>query len=157
MKLIETLKALSINDSLNVSIIDSDGNTLITFNAKGYESIESDLGNREVKRIRVATGNLITVEITDAEPIPPTPTVIPVTGVTIDKATATISVGNTETVTAIVSPSDATNKAVTWTSDAESIATVEDGVITAVATGTANITVTTDDGGFTAVCAVTVE
>lgn len=151
MKLIDTLKALSVNENLNVTIADDDAN-LITFNAKGYESIEADLGNREVKRIKVASGSSLTVELSDV-----TPTVIPVTGVTIDKSTATISVNGTETLTATIAPSNATNKAVTWSSDAEGVATVENGVVTGVSAGSANITVTTADGGFTATCAVTVE
>lgn len=55
-----------------------------------------------------------------------------------------------------MSPSNASNKGVTWSSDDESVATVSDGVITSVSAGTANITVTTVDGGKTATCEVTV-
>ena len=80
---------------------------------------------------------------------------IAVTGVTVD-ATAEIAVGGSTTLTATVLPAGATNKNVTWTSDAPEIATVADGVVTGVGEGTANITVTTEDGGFTATCEVTV-
>mgnify|MGYP003294177118 FL=1 len=58
--------------------------------------------------------------------------------------------------TATVAPADATDKSVTWTSDNDAVATVADGVVTAVAEGTATITVTTVDGEFTATCVVTV-
>lgn len=59
-------------------------------------------------------------------------------------------------MTATVKPDNATNKSVTWSSDNESVATVADGVVTAAAAGTAVITVTTTDGGFTTACVVTV-
>lgn len=60
-------------------------------------------------------------------------------------------------MTATVAPAEATNKAVTWKSDDESVATVSNaGVVTAIAAGTATITVTTTDGGKTATCAITV-
>lgn len=82
---------------------------------------------------------------------------IPVTGVSISDATASINVGATQTLTATVAPADATNKNVRWTSDNEAVATVDDdGVVTGVAAGNATITVTTVDGNFTATCDVTV-
>lgn len=81
---------------------------------------------------------------------------VPVTGVTLNKTSTSLYVGDTETLTATVEPSDATNKTVTWTSSNPSVATVENGVVTAVGAGTATITVTTVDGGFTADCTVTV-
>lgn len=79
-----------------------------------------------------------------------------VTGVTVTPATASIEVGENVTLTAEVSPSDATNKTVTWTTSASSVATVSDGVVTGVSVGTARITATTQDGGYTDYCDVTV-
>ncbi|MCL2462933.1 MAG: Ig-like domain-containing protein, partial [Defluviitaleaceae bacterium] len=81
---------------------------------------------------------------------------VSVTGVTLDKNTASVAVGKTVTLTATVAPSDATNKAVAWSSGNEAVATVANGVVTGVSAGTAAITATTADGGFTADCAVTV-
>ena len=81
---------------------------------------------------------------------------IDVTGVTLNKNNTSIVEGYTETLTATVAPSNATDKGVTWASSDETIATVASGVVTAVAPGSATITVTTDDGGYTATCAVTV-
>ena len=83
--------------------------------------------------------------------------VISVTGVSLDESSITLDVGGSKTLAATVTPDNATNKKVRWTSDNETVATVsEDGVVTAVAGGTAVITATTHDGLFTATCTVTV-
>ena len=84
------------------------------------------------------------------------PVTVPVTGVTLDKNELALTMGDSATLTATVAPENATNKNVTWTSDNEEVATVVDGKVTAIAAGTANITVTTEDGEYTATCAVTV-
>ena len=85
-------------------------------------------------------------------------TSVPVTGVTLNHSTLTMTAGGTETLTATIAPSNATNKNVTWSSSNTSVATVStSGLVTAVAAGTATITVTTADGGKTAACAVTVQ
>ena len=81
---------------------------------------------------------------------------ISVTEVTLDKSALSLEVGQTGTLTATVSPENATNKNVTWSTSDSSIATVSNGTVTAVAAGTATITVTTVDGEKTATCAVTV-
>lgn len=83
-------------------------------------------------------------------------TVIP-TGVTLNKTSTTLSIGGTEQLTATITPSNATNKTVTWSSNNTNIATVSStGLITAKAAGNATITVTTQDGNKTATCTVTV-
>ncbi|MGG4144945.1 Ig-like domain-containing protein [Paenibacillus algorifonticola] len=83
---------------------------------------------------------------------------VPVTGVTVSPATLTLTAeGNTATVTATVSPSNATNKKVTWTSSNPLVATVdEDGVVTPLTAGTVTITATTEDGSETATSTVTI-
>ena len=82
---------------------------------------------------------------------------VSVTGVTLNKTTLTLSKGASETLTATVAPTNATNKKVTWTSSDPAVATVDaSGKVTGVANGTATITVTTEDGGYTATCAVEV-
>lgn len=83
---------------------------------------------------------------------------VPVTGVVLTPSAISFSeLNDTEALTATVSPASATNKAVTYASSNTSIAEVSaTGVVTAKANGTAVITVTTTDGGFTDVCAVTV-
>ncbi|MDO9579825.1 MAG: ice-binding family protein, partial [Bacteroidales bacterium] len=85
------------------------------------------------------------------------PTKVAVTGVTLDQATITLTAeGATGTLVATVAPADATDKSVTWSSSAPTVATVVDGVVTPLTAGTTTITVTTVDGCFTATCAVTV-
>ncbi len=86
-----------------------------------------------------------------------TPTTVAVTGVTLNKETVTIKEEETTTLVATVTPENATNQNVTWSSSAESVATVANGVVTGVSEGTATITVTTQDGNFTDTCVVTVE
>ena len=87
-----------------------------------------------------------------------TPEIVPVSQITLNKAETSISVGNSETLTATVAPENATNKALTWASSDEDVATVApDGTVTAVKAGAATITATAADGsGKSAVCKVTV-
>ena len=79
-----------------------------------------------------------------------------VTGVTLDKSTDSVEVGSTTTLTPTVAPSNASDTSVSWSSSNTSVATVNNGVVTGVSTGSATITVTTTDGSFTDTCTVTV-
>lgn len=81
---------------------------------------------------------------------------VPVTAVTVAPTTLTLKTGTTGTLTATVAPENATVTTVSWSSSDDKVATVDKGVVTAVAEGSATITVKTDDGAFTATCAVTV-
>ena len=81
---------------------------------------------------------------------------VAVTGITLLPAQLSLEVGKQQTLNATIAPSNATNQNMTWTSSKESVATVDNGVVTAVAAGKATITVTTEDGEFTATCVVTV-
>ena len=82
---------------------------------------------------------------------------INVTGVSLNKTSATLDIDGTDTLTATVTPSTATNKAVSYSSSNNDVATVDNnGKITAVGEGTADITVTTANGNKTAKCTVTV-
>ena len=82
---------------------------------------------------------------------------VPVTGVSVSPATSSIALGAIQQLTATIAPADATNKAYTWTSSKNYIATVSaTGLVTAVGPGTATITATTADGGFIGTCAITV-
>lgn len=87
-----------------------------------------------------------------------TPEIIPVSQITLNKTETSISVGNSETLTATVAPENAANKALTWASSDEDVATVApDGTVTAVKAGAATITATATDGsGKSATCKVTV-
>ncbi len=81
----------------------------------------------------------------------------PVTGITLDKSSLELFVGATEQITATIIPATASNKNIQWTSDNEGVATVANGLITAVAKGETTITATTEDGDLTATCIVTVK
>jgi hypothetical protein len=82
--------------------------------------------------------------------------VIDVTGITLDRTSGEIVLGTDYALTAQVLPANATNQNIAWTSSDETVATVNNGVVTAVTTGTATIAATTEDGGYTAECAITV-
>lgn len=78
------------------------------------------------------------------------------TSVTLDQNAVSLEEGDTVQLTETVLPSNATNKNVTWSSSDTSVATVSNGLVSAVSAGSATITVTTVDGGETATCAITV-
>ena len=85
------------------------------------------------------------------------PAPILVSSVTLNKSELSLYTGESETLTATVTPNDATNPNVTWSSDKPEVATVENGEVTAKAAGTATITATAADGsGKSANCKVTV-
>ena len=81
---------------------------------------------------------------------------VAVTAVSLNESEITIKEGSNHILTATITPTDATNKNVEWSSDNEKVATVENGKVTAVSEGTATITAKTKDGDFTATCKVTV-
>lgn len=85
---------------------------------------------------------------------PTEPPVIQVTSVSVNPVSAILDIGETAILTAIVSPSDATDKTVTWTSSNPSVVTVSNGTITTVGEGSATITATA--GGKSGTCQVTV-
>lgn len=86
-----------------------------------------------------------------------TGTLIPVTGVTLNKINDPLSAGNTDQLIAMVSPNNATNRGVIWSTSNAAVATISStGLVTAVSGGTASIIVTTLDGAKQATCVVTV-
>ena len=139
-----------------------------------YKTLKWTSSNPDAVEINETTGLMlakamtddlidITVEtvdggFTDTRSVKVTPP--PVSGVTIAKAETGIELprGKTTTLAYTVLPVNAANKKVTWSSDKPEFVTVDEttGLLTAVAVGTAVITVKTDDGGHTATCAVTV-
>ena len=103
-------------------------------------------GNRRVRSVKAI--------------VVPAEAAVKVTAITLNKTATTIEVGNNETLSvSSITPDNATDQTVTWSSDNAAVASVDalTGEVTAVATGTANITATANDGsGVTATCAVTV-
>lgn len=85
-----------------------------------------------------------------------TVTGVSVEGIRLDKTSASIKVGETLKLNVEIIPEDADNKNMSWASSDEAVATVEDGVVTAMSEGTSLITVTTEDGEKMAACEITV-
>ena len=82
--------------------------------------------------------------------------VIMVTDITLNAEKCTLAIGERDTLVAVLSPANATDSVVIWTSSDNSIADVRDGIVTAKAPGTANIIAKSRDGGFTSSCEVNV-
>lgn len=121
--------------------------------AKGHSKYTFTTGDSTDYIVRIERGSVLD----NFQVYEPAKTV-PVTGVALDKTELELTAGETEQLTATVLPENAANKQVSWTTDNEAAAAVdENGKVTAVAEGTAVITVTTADGGFTASCTATVK
>ena len=91
-------------------------------------------------------------------PSEPIPTNCIVTGLSISRVSASLVVGDTLSLTAEVSPENATNKNVIWNSSNSNVATVStDGFVTAISLGSASIQAQSEEGAYTAVCAITVK
>ena len=127
----------------NVATVSTDG--VVTAKAAGTAIITATAADD--------SGVKATCKITVTNPV------VKVTKVTLNKTTASVVKGKTLTLTATVTPTNATNKKVTWKSSNTKIATVDgNGKVTAVAAGTATITCTAADGsGKSAACKITVK
>lgn len=113
-------------------------NGTVTAVGKGTAKITATAGGKSAS---------CTVTVKNAEP-----EFIPVDSVTLNRESLELKVDETFTLTALIAPSDATETEIIWNSDNASVATVADGIVTAVGVGTANITATA--GGVTAVCEI---
>jgi len=86
------------------------------------------------------------------------PSTIPVTQVSMDKETLSIAVDEGEALNVIIQPENATNNQVNWSSDSPEIVSVSaNGHIKGLKAGNASVQVKTEDGGYTAICSVTVK
>lgn len=99
-----------------------------------------------------------TPTVTSSTPSPSPSTPVAVSGVALNKKVATVNVGKTVTVKATVTPANADNKTLVWTSSNTKIATVSNGVVKGVKAGRVIITAKTTDGSnISATCTVTVK
>ena len=79
-----------------------------------------------------------------------------VESIALDKNTATINLGETEQLTATLTPTDATIQDILWKSSNEAIATVNNGLISTLALGNVNITATSREGYLSAICSIVI-
>lgn len=123
---------------LSVTLVyysDSACKTKVTpINIGTYYAIGSTAGNESYNKATTPCTKAITIQE------------IPTTGITLSKSAIMIKKDASYTVTAIITPTDATNKSVTWTSSNNKIATVKNGVVTGVARGNVTITATNSNG-----------
>lgn len=131
----------SITAGNNFATIDQTG--LLTATAQGSVTVQASAGGvTDTKTITVTARPAGDIRVTD---------------VSLDKTSAPLSVGGSVTLIPTVSPASATDRTVSWRSSDDSVATVDsNGVVRAVKSGSATITVTTSDGGKQATCLVTV-
>ena len=125
-------------------------------NAPAYATVHATTGEVTAIAPGVATITVTTADGGHTDTVEITVIPVAVTGVTLSPATINLLVGANETLTATVAPTNAANTNVTWGSSDEAVVTVVNGVVTAVAVGSATITVTTVDGDFYATSTVTV-
>lgn len=113
--------------------------------------IDNLVKNTEYQYQMTSEGEIKTFKTLSGEP-----EIIGVSSISLNKNTVSIEEGKTETLVASINPVNATNSNVSWTISNENVATVEDGIITAVSAGVCTITVTSEDGGFSSSCEITV-
>jgi len=148
-----TIKELIADSAAN--IVGTAVITTATINANGV-TVEPKPVSTTVKSGITAIIAGETVAGTPAVSFGGPPASVAVTGVTLNQNTLELFPSGTASLTATVAPANATNKNVVWTTNHSSVATVNNGVVTAVDGGTAEIKVTTVDGSYSATCNVTV-
>ena len=127
--------------STNPSVVSVEDGEIVAINPGSAQIIVTSIDSRQTA----------TCTVTVTEPF------TPVEGITVDQSEVNVSVYTTHQLHETVLPENATNKNVTWTSSDTLIAKVKNGLITAIKTGTAVITVTSEDGGYSALCGVSVQ
>ncbi len=163
--------AIALNKSTtNIAIGDSETLTIIytpaeanTGKAVTWTSSNTSVAtvdnSGKVIGVTVGTATITATSTTDASitaSCAVTVQAVAVTGVSINPTSANLQIGGSTDLTYTILPANATDKSVSWSSSNTSVATVNNGHVTAIAAGTATITVTTTDGNKTATCSVTV-
>lgn len=149
--------AVKPDDATNKSVVWSVSGDAITLggsNSDSTRTVTAQKGGTATITVKAEDGsnvsNSIEITVTDDTPVP-------VTGVSLNKNSLSLTVGGKDTLIATVAPTNASNQKVNWSSSNDKIASVDSsGNVTAVAQGSATITATTEDGKKTATCSVTV-
>lgn len=140
-------KVIWSSENSDIASVDEDGQ--VTAQGEGETTITVTTEDGE----KTAT---CSVTVLPNEEPDPEPEVIPVENVVLNQNNVTLNIGETTTLEATITPDNATNKNVTWSSENSEIATVNNGIVTAIAPGETTITVTTQDGEKTAECIIRV-
>ena len=134
----------------NESVATVDANGIVTGISEGTVTITATTNGTDESGTQLKGRCRVTVS-----PAPIVP--VAVTGIKLSSSSVTISENDGTYLIATISPQNADNKAITWASENESIAIVdENGFVRAISEGTTRVTVTTEDGGYVATCLVTV-
>ncbi|MBO5883723.1 MAG: Ig-like domain-containing protein, partial [Clostridia bacterium] len=142
------------NETLTATIVPDD----TTNKALTWTTSDASVATVENGTVTAVGAGTATITVTTANGKTATCNVtvtVEASGVTLDKNSIRINAGEDNILTATIAPNDTTDKTLTWTTSDETVATVENGTVTAVGAGTATITVTTANGK-TATCQVTV-
>lgn len=149
----ETLEATILpDDATNKTVVWTSSNkSVATVNANGRVTGLS-AGKTTITVTTVNGGETASCEVTVTEAA-----AVPVTGISLSKTKASLEIGQSEILSATITPSNSTNKTVVWTSNNENVAIVNSsGKVSGIGVGTAVITATSADGGYTAECIVSV-
>ena len=139
------------SEDSDIASVDKDGKVTAKEVGKTTITVTTEDGEK------TATCEVTVIKKQEPEPDPePEPEVIPVENVVLNQNNVTLNIGETTTLQATITPDNATNKTVAWTSENEDIARVNNGIVTAIGPGETTITVTTQDGQKTAKCTITV-
>ena len=139
------------SEDSDIASVDDDGQVIAQGEGETTITVTTEDGEK------TATCQVTVLSNEEPEPEPePEPEVIPVENVILNQNDVTLNMGETITLEATITPDNATNKTVTWSSENEDIASVNNGLVTAIGPGETTITVTTEDGEKTATCHVTV-
>ena len=155
-----TTIAIGDTETLTVTYTPADANTgkALTWKSDNTAVAIVD-ANGVVKGIAAGTANITATSTTNpaiTATCAVTVQAVAVTGVSLNKTSINLQVGGSETLTTTVTPANATNKEIIWNTSDGSIATINNGKVTAVSAGKTTITATTVDGNKTATCTVTV-
>ena len=149
-----TVKPDDAADKSVVWSISGDAVTLAGSDEDATRTVTAQKGGTATVTVKANDGSNVSqsIEITVTDDTP-----VPVTGVSLNKNTLSLTVGGKDTLIATVAPTNASNQKVSWSTSSDKIASVDsNGNVTAVAQGSATITATTEDGKKTATCTVTV-
>ncbi len=163
-KNVGTNRETEFHNVLMAMVPNANGTNLdLTKGEKFEEVLEIDMTGTHVEEMSDLVAVIFvqdskTQQVLNSETFEITGEAIAVTDVSLSETTKELKVGETFTLTATIEPNNAENKNITWSSSDDNIAKVDaNGLVTAVSEGTATITVTTEDGGNTATCDVTVK